>query len=69
MLELNDAFDKVLDCLNQLAWFVKEEVDFRQVNMMNYSCPYIITITGLAYDAVTFECVTPVRVGLTRFRH
>lgn len=69
MLKLNDAFEKVLDCLNQLAWFVKEEVDFRQVNMMNYSCPHIITVTGVAYDEVTFECVTPVRVDLTRFRH
>ena len=69
MLKLNDAFEKVLDCLNQLAWFVKEEVDFRQVNMMNYSCPHIITITGVAYDEVTFECVTPVSVDLTRFRH
>ena len=66
-MELKDSFEKMVDYCNQLGWFEIKENDFRQVELMNYAHPFIITVTGLAYNEITIECTISARHQLTRF--
>ena len=66
-MDLNDSFEKIIFFLNQLGWIQKQENDYRQVEMMNYACPYVLIVTGIAFNEVAFECTTPVRLDFTRF--
>lgn len=66
-MKLNDCYEKVIDYCNKLGWYERRENDFRQVELMNYAYPVIITITGVAYNEIAIECTTEIRHNFTRF--
>ena len=62
-----DTYEQFLEYANLLGWTQIEELDDKQVILLNYGEKFVIKLTALSRDIIVLECSIPIRINLSGF--